>query len=882
MVTTATPEKGPFGLIKPAPIVDEMRSSYLDYAMSVIVARALPDIRDGLKPVQRRILYGMHDLSMRPNSPHKKSARLVGEVLGKWHPHGEGAVYDALVRMAQPFTLRAPLVDGQGNFGSVDNDPPAAMRYTEARLAPVAEEMLANIDQDTVDFVPNFDDSLAEPSVLPARLPNLLVNGASGIAVGMATNIPPHNPSEVCDALIHLIDRPDATAADLMAFVKGPDFPTGGIIMGTKGIREAYETGRGQIIVRAKASIEPMKRGGRMRIVVDELPYQVNKAALVEKVASLVKERKIEGISDMRDESDRQGMRVVFELRANVQPQVVLNNLYKLTAMQNSFSANMLALVDGMPRVITLKQALQQFVLFRREVIRRRTEFELKRARQRARILAGLRIAIGNLDEVIRLIRASESAQAARKELIERFGLEEDQAQAILDMQLRRLAALERDQLEKEYNEVRAAIAKMEELLASEPKMLAEVKKELRALKKKHGDDRRTEITDEAFDLTRAQLEPHERIVVTVSQAGYIKRIPSNTYRNQHRGGKGVGGMTTRDDDAVKHLLVVDTHDKLLFFTNKGRVYSLTAYELRPDTSRNTRGVPLVNVVSMSDTESVSAVIGMSPQELKADDRYLTLATARGRIKRTALSSVANIRPSGLIIVSLETDDELVSVRPSAPEEDAIMTSRDGMSIRFPTDGVRPQQRAARGVKGMTLADGDRVVSMDVGTPDSRLLVISKLGYGKITPLKSYRVTSRGGKGVKTFKITRKTGPVADAQVIDDGKEVYVVSEQAQVLRTSLSEIRSMGRATQGVTIFKPNDGDAVASISCVSDLNFDADANGGGKPNGKSNGGKANGKPSKTAAAKARTEPEPETPAEPKTNGRVNGFQSPLMDLEE
>ncbi len=866
-MVTATPEKGPFGLIKPAPIVDEMRSSYLDYAMSVIVSRALPDIRDGLKPVQRRILYAMHDLSMRPNSPHKKSARLVGEVLGKWHPHGEGAVYDALVRMAQPFSLRAPLVDGQGNFGSVDNDPPAAMRYTEARLAPIADEMLANIDQDTVDFTPNFDDSLAEPSVLPARLPNLLVNGAAGIAVGMATNIPPHNPDEVCDALIHLADRPDATTEDLMQFVKGPDFPTGGIIMGTKGIREAYETGRGQIIVRAKASIEPMKRGGRMRIIVDELPYQVNKAALVEKVAALVKERKIEGISDMRDESDRQGMRVVFELRANVQPQVVLNNLYKLTAMQSSFSANMLALVDGMPRVFTLRQALQQFIQFRREVIRRRTEFELAKARQRARILAGLRIAIANLDEVIRLIRAAESAQAARGELMARFGLEEDQAQAILDMQLRRLAALEREQIEKEYNEVRAAIAKMEDLLASERKMLGEVKKELRALKKKHGDARRTEITDAAFDLTRAQLEPHEQIVVTVSQAGYIKRIAANTYRNQHRGGKGVGGMVTREDDAVKHLLVVDTHDKLLFFTNKGRVYSITAYELRPDMSRNTRGVPLANVVAMSDTETASAVIAMSPEDISADDRYLMLATARGKIKRTSLSSVANIRPAGLIIVGLQPNDELVSVRPADGDEDAIMVSRDGMSIRFPTDDIRPQQRAASGVKGMTLADGDRVVSMDVGTPDARLLVISKFGYGKITPLNSYRVTNRGGKGVKTFKITRKTGPVADAQVIDDSKEIYVVSEQAQVLRTSLSEIRSMGRATQGVTIFKPAEGDAVASISCVSDLKLAPDAN-GGKANGKAANGKANGKTVKAA----KPETPAEAPDEPETNGRVNG----------
>ena len=811
--------KTEFGYIKPTQIVDEMRSSYLDYAMSVIVSRALPDIRDGLKPVQRRILYGMHDLGMRPNSQHKKSARLVGEVLGKWHPHGETAVYDALVRMAQPFTLRLPLVDGQGNFGSVDNDPPAAMRYTEARMDSVAEEMLVNIDQETVDYADNFDGTLREPVVLPARLPNLLINGASGIAVGMATNIPPHNPTEVCDALIHLVDHPNASVEELMAFVKGPDFPTGGTIMGASGIRDAYSTGRGQIIVRAKAEIEPMRRSNRMQIIVNELPYQVNKAALVEKVAALVKARKIEGISDLRDESDREGMRVVFELRAGVQPRVVLNNLYKFTAMQSSFSANMLALVDGMPRVITLRQALQQFLEFRREVVTRRTEFELRKARQRAHILAGLRIAISNLDEVIRLIRNAESAQVAKQELIARFGLDDDQAQAILDMQLRRLAALEREQLEKEYNDLQTAIREMEELLADDRKLLAEIKKEIRDVKKKHGDDRRTDITDEAFDLSRAELEAHEQIVVTLSQGGYIKRIPANTYRNQHRGGKGVGGMTTRDDDAVKHLLVVDTHDKLLFFTNKGRVYSLTAFELRADTSRNTRGVPLVNVVSISDTEKISAVIGMSANDLQTDGRYLMLATSNGQIKRTALSSVANIRPSGLIIMNLRASDELVSVRPADTEDDVVMVSQNGMSVRFSTQAVRPQQRAAGGVRGMRLADGDRVISMDVGTPEARLLVISKFGYGKITPLDSYRVTDRGGKGVKTFNIRSKTGVVADAQVIDDSTEVYVVSEQAQVLRTSLSEIRSMGRATQGVTIFKPAEGDAVASICCVSDL---------------------------------------------------------------
>ncbi len=813
--------KTEFGYIKPTQIVDEMRSSYLDYAMSVIVARALPDIRDGLKPVQRRILYAMQDLGMRPNSQYKKSARLVGEVLGKWHPHGEGAVYDALVRMAQPFTLRLPLVDGQGNFGSVDNDPPAAMRYTEARMAAVAEEMLANIDQDTVDFIDNFDSTLQEPTVLPTRIPNLLVNGASGIAVGMATNIPPHNLTEVCDALIYLVDHPNATVEDLMRFVKGPDFPTGGTIMGAAGIRDAYSSGRGQVIVRAKAEIEPMRRSNRMQIIVSELPYQVNKAALISKIAALTKDRKLEGISDIRDESDRQGMRIVMELRTGVQPMVVLNNLYKFTAMQSSFSANMLALVNGMPRVITLRQALQHFLEFRREVIRRRTEFELKKARQRAHILAGLRIAISHLDEVIQLIRNSESAQAAKQQLIVRFGLDDDQAQAILDMQLRRLAALEREQLEKEYQDIRQAIRDMEALLADDRKVLNEIKKELRQVKKKHGDDRRTDISQEAHDLSREELEAHEQIVVTLSQGGYIKRIPANTYRNQHRGGKGVGGMTTRDDDAVKHLLVVDTHDKLLFFTNKGRVYSLTAFELRADTSRNTRGVPLPNVISISDTETVSAVIGMSAGDLETDDRHLMLATSGGQIKRTPLNSVANIRPAGLIIMNLKDDDELVSVRPAGLDEDVIMVTEQGMSIRFASSQIRPQQRAAGGVRGMKLESGDRVISMDVGSEDTRLLVISKLGYGKITPLSSYRVTGRGGKGIKTFNIRRKTGVVADAQVIDDSKEVYVVSEQAQVLRTSLSEIRSMGRATQGVTIFKPAEGDAVASISCVSDLNL-------------------------------------------------------------
>lgn len=815
--------KTPYGFIKPTQIVDEMRNSYLDYSMSVIVSRALPDVRDGLKPVQRRILFAMDDLGMRSNTSFKKSARLVGDVLGKWHPHGDSAVYDAMVRMAQDFSLRMPLVDGQGNFGSVDNDPPAAMRYTEARLSPIAEEMLANIDQETVDFVDNFDGSLREPTVLPSRIPNLLINGASGIAVGMATNIPPHNPREICNAINFLIDDPDATPEQLMRYVKGPDFPTGATIMGRQGIHDTYTTGRGQIIVRAKALIEPMERSNRMQIIVSELPYQVNKATLVEKIAGLIKTKRVEGITEIRDESDRDGMRIVMELRSGVQPQIVLNNLYKHSAMQSTFSANMLALIDGMPRIITLKVALQQFIAFRQTVIRRRIEYELRRARERAHILAGLRIAISNMDEVISLIRASASAEAARAQLITRFGLDERQSQAILDMQLRRLAALERERLENEYQELQKSIEGMDELLADEGKVLAEVKRETDEIKKKYGQKRRTDISADAHDLSRQELEAHEQIVVTLSQSGYIKRIPASTYRNQHRGGKGVVSMNKRDDDAVKHILVVDTHHKLLFFTNKGRVLSLTAYELRADISRNTRGVPVVNVLAISDTEKISKVIDVSNEELEHDDnRYLVLTTRTGRIKRVALNSVFNIRPSGLIIMNLRPEDELVSVRLADQDEDVIIVTELGMSIRFPVTEVPLRQRAAGGVKGITLRCKDRVVSMDVGTPDTRLLVISKLGYGKLTPLESYRIQGRGGIGVKTFNIRTKTGMVADAQIIDDSKEVYVVSEQAQVLRTNLSEIRSMGRATQGVTIFKPAPGDFVSSIEAVSDLNLD------------------------------------------------------------
>ena len=825
------------GVVKVTQLEEEVRTSYMDYAMSVIVARALPDVRDGLKPVQRRILYAMHELGMRPNTAYKKSARLVGEVLGKFHPHSDTAVYDAMVRMAQPFSMRMPLVDGQGNFGSVDNDPPAAMRYTEARLSSVAEEMLVSLQQDTVDFIDNFDGTLREPTVLPARLPNLLLNGASGIAVGMATNIPPQNPTELCSGIIHLIDNPEATVEDLMRRVRGPDFPTGATIMGRAGIKSAYATGRGQIIVRATAEIEQPKRSGRMQIVVTELPYQVNKAALIEKIAALTKSKRIDGISEIRDESDRRGMRIVMELRSGTQGLVVLNNLYKLTAMQSSFSANMLALVDGMPRVITLKQALQHYIDFRQVVVTRRSKYELKRARDRAHILEGLRIALSNLDAIIALIRNARDVETARVGLMQWYDLDQPQAQAILDMQLRRIAALERERIESEYTELQETIRGLQEVLADRVKILAEVRSETEELKKKISQKRRTAIAEEAQDFSREDLEAHEQVVITLSQAGYIKRIPAGTYRNQHRGGRGVVSMNTRDNDPVRHILVGDTHDNLVFFTDTGRVLRLTSFELRADISRNTRGVPVPNVIPLSESERVNAIVGVP--SLQEQGLFLVIATRKGSVKRTPLEEVSSIRRSGLIIMYLKDEDELVTARLAKEEDGIIMVSEQGMSIRFPIADINPRHRAAGGVRGMTLATRDRIVSMDVVVPDSKLLVISKNGFGKLTDLNRYRSQGRGGSGIKTLHLTRKTGAVAAAEVIADSDEVYLVSEQAQVLRTSLSEIRSVGRATQGVTIFKPQPGDSVASIACVRNLkSTDADeGQPASRPNTKSEG---------------------------------------------
>ena len=813
--------KTPYGNIKPHGLESEMKSSYLEYAMSVIVARALPDARDGLKPVQRRILYAMHELGMRPNSSHKKSARLVGEVLGKYHPHGDTSVYDAMVRMAQDFSMRLCLVDGQGNFGSIDNDPPAAMRYTEAKLSSYALEMLDNLDQNTVDFGENFDATLQEPLVLPARLPNLLINGASGIAVGMATNIPPHNPTEICNGVIQLIDYPESTIQDLMKKVKGPDFPTGSTIMGTEGIVNSYETGRGQIIIRATANIENTKTANKQRIVVTELPYQVNKASLVEKIAILIRDKKLENATEIRDESDRKGMRVVIELRSGSQPLVILNNLYKNTPMQSSFSPNMLALIKGIPRLINLKDALQTYIDFRVDVVTRRSKFELQKAEERSHILEGLRIALSSLDEIIQTIRQSKDVNHARESLMNIFNLSQLQSQAILDMQLRRLSALEREKIETEFQELQVKIKELKEILADVNNVLAIVRSETEELKKKVRSARKTQITGEVQEFNRKDLEAHEQVVVTLSKGGYIKRIPMATYRNQHRGGKGVSGMKTREDDPVAHLLVVDTHDTLLFFTNTGRVLPLTSFELRSDVARSTRGVPIENVIPLAQNETVKSMIGVADLENidETNPKHLMLCTSEGLVKKVNLSLISKIRRAGLIIMNLKPKHELVSAQLVEDQNDVIMVTEQGKSIRFNTTDVRSRLRGAGGIKGITLKAKDRVVSMDVVIPDSKLLVISKQGFGKLTDLNKYRSQSRAGSGILTFNVTKKTSQVAAAEVIADSDEVLVISKKAMVVRTNLSEIRSTGRATQGVRIFKPQSGDTVASIACIHDF---------------------------------------------------------------
>jgi len=690
------------GKVKPINIEDEIKSSYLDYAMSVIVSRALPDVRDGLKPVHRRILYAMHGLGLSHTGPHRKSARAVGEVLGKYHPHGDTSVYDAMVRMAQDFSMRYPLIDGQGNFGSVDNDPPAAMRYTEVRLAPISQEMLIDIDKDTVDFMPNFDNSLKEPVVLPARLPNLLVNGSAGIAVGMATNIPPHNLGEVCDAIACLVDNPEATVNEIIQFVKGPDFPTAGVIMGRDGIKSAYATGHGKVVVQAKAHVVEAHDGGRRQIVVTELPYQTNKATLVERIAQLVKDRKIRGISDIRDESDRQGMRIVIELRKDAQPRPVLNSLYKYTAMQSSFFINMLALVDGQPRVISLKEALQYYIDFRREVITRRSRFELKEAKARAHILEGLRIALDQIDAVISTIRKSATVEIARQNLMANFSLSQVQAQAILDMPLRRLANLERQKILDEYAELVKKIAYLEELLANPKRILMLVREEVGELKLKYADPRRTDIQEQGIiEFTEEDLIPHQRMVVTLSNRGFVKRVPSQAYRVQHRGGKGIIGMVTREKDAVRLLVVADTHDMLYFFTNRGKAFSLKCHEVPADISRLGKGTAVVNLFPVTESERVTAMVAVS--DFKRGN-YLVMATCGGEVKKTAVESFVQMRSSGLIAIDLPESDELCAASLATNEDDLFLVTRKGQSIRFAVSELRTSLRTSGGVRGMRLS----------------------------------------------------------------------------------------------------------------------------------------------------------------------------------
>lgn len=800
------------GIVRTRNITEEMRSAYLDYAMSVIVSRALPDARDGLKPVQTRILYGMWDMGIRANQPFKKCARIVGEILGKMHPHGDGAVYDALVRLAQPWNMRYPLVEGQGNFGSVDGDPPAAMRYTEARLTPIAEEMLADIEKNTVDFRDNFDGQYREPVVLPARIPNLLLNGAAGIAVGMATNIPPHNLSEVCDAIAYLIDTPDATVEDLVKILPGPDFPTAGMILGTEGIMNAYSTGRGHIIIRAKAHIEEAARGA-FHIVVTELPYQVNKARLQERIAELARDRKIEGIRDVRDESDRSGMRLVIILKQDAQPKKVLNALYKHTQMQTTFGVNMLALVEGgrQPRLLTLKRLLQEYIDHRREVIRRRTEFDLDKARARAHILEGLKIALDNLDAVITTIRNSRSRDNARTNLMNGFALSEAQANAILEMQLGRLAALERQRIEEEYREVIQLIGELEDILANPRKILHLIKQDLADLKAKYGDARRTRIIPEANgDVSDEDLIPDVRVLITLTDRGYVKRQSPDVYRTQRRGGRGIRGAVTREQDVVRHILAANTMDDLLFFTDRGKVYQIKAHEL-PDASRTAKGLPLVNLISLEPGEQVTSVLAV-PDFEKAE--YLIMATVRGKIKRTSIKEYSQVRSNGLIAIGLEEGDELGWVAMTQGHEDVLLTTARGQTIRFRQEEVRPMGRPATGVIGIALAEGDRVVSMDLVQENAALLVVTAQGYGKRTSLDEYPVKGRATGGVITIRL-RPGDEVAVAHVVHENSLLTIITESGMVMRTEASGISMFGRNTQGVTIVSLAPNDHVAAL-CV------------------------------------------------------------------
>jgi len=808
-------------------IEDEMKTSYLDYAMSVIVARALPDVRDGMKPVHRRILYSMYDSGMRSNSSYKKSARVVGDVLGKYHPHGDGAVYDAMVRMAQPFNMRYTIVDGQGNFGSVDGDPPAAMRYTESKLAPIADMILADIDKDTVEWADNFDASLQEPTTLPTILPTLLVNGAAGIAVGMATNMAPHNLSEVCDGLIALIDNPDSTIEDLMEFIKAPDFPTGAHIWGLEGVKSAYATGKGRVMMQANHKIEEGKNE-KQSIIFNQIPYQVNKANLVIRIAELIKTKKIEGISEVRDESDRKGTRVVIELKRGITPAVVLNNLYKNTPLRSSFSINMLALVDGTPRVLNLKQVLKHFIDFRVEIITNRSKYELNKAQNRIHILEGLKIALDNIDKVIEIIRASNTVEEARNSLIKSFDLSDVQAQSIVDMQLRRLTGLEREKLDNEYNDLLKMISELESLLNDPDKILEEIKKETLGLKEKYGDKRKTKIhKQELGEWNREDVEPHEEMVVTLSLNGYLKRVSTDSFKRQHRGGKGVKGQRmTQEEDVTPYLQVCDTHDSLLFFTDRGRVFSTRVFDLPANQSRTSRGAPVANIISLEPREKVNAILAVPKLDQKIKS-YIVLSTRTGLIKRMEVSQLKNLRKSGLNAFKLKNDDELVSVRLAIPDNtseeslypDVIMVTEMGQAIRFPLEEIKSRLRNAGGVRGINLKKGDKVVVMDLARPEDSLLIASQKGFGKLSDMRYYTRQRRGGKGNLTLRITPKNGKVASAQVVGQESDVYLLTEKAVVQEIPLGEISRYGRVTQGSTLMKLNPRDKIASIRAVSPL---------------------------------------------------------------
>ncbi len=811
-------QNGEIGSVQRVNIDEEMRGAYLDYAMSVIVSRALPDVRDGLKPVHRRILYAMYDMGLRPDRPFKKSARIVGEVLGKYHPHGDSAVYDTMVRMAQDFSMRYQLVDGQGNFGSVDGDSAAAMRYTEARLTWMALELLTDIDRNTVNFKENFDASMEEPVVLPARTPNLLLNGAGGIAVGMATNVPPHNLTEVCNAAIYLIDRwqelDEITVDDLMEFIKGPDFPTGGEILGTEGIKSAFATGRGRVIMRAKADIEEMPKGNRYQIIIHEIPYQVNKASLVEKIAELVHEEKITQISDLRDERDRNGMRIVVELKRGAHPQKVRNQLFKFTQLQATFGVNMLALVEGSPRLLSIKQILRYYIEHRQEVIRRRTEYDLDKARARQHILQGLLKALDNLDAVISTIRQSPSAEVSLTRLMEGFDLTDIQARAILDMQLRRLAALERQKITDEYEEITAHIGYLENILGDPAKILELIREDLVQVKERHGDERRTTIVPGGDGiLSDEDLIPNVPTFVSVTERGYAKRVPYETYRAQGRGGKGVTGMKTRDEDAVMHAFTCQTHDDLLFFTDRGKVYHQKAYEI-PDASRIGRGLPLVNIINIEPDERVTTIIPVQDWE-QVD--YFVLLTEQARIKRVSLNDFRNVRASGLIAITLDNGDHLRWVKMTHGNDDLIVVTILGQSIRFSEHEVRAMGRTAAGVTAIRLDQKDLVAGLDVCIDGADLLVVTANGYGKRTALDEYSQQGRYGKGVRTLsKEVDITGPIVEARVTRPGDEITVISADGMVMRTVVSQIAQYGRATRGVRVIKLNNRDRVVSVSVV------------------------------------------------------------------